>query len=122
MELLKQIIIALITTSLGSILSYLAAIKKSKYEIKAVEIKAENEIKKIESEYQKQIEKIKVETNEQIKLKIAEIELKSKSDEDNIKTKYMDSFVKEFMDNPQQAFKKFQNMQNIVNKFPKSKK
>lgn len=122
MELVKQLLIALLTTSLGSILTYLAAIRKSKDEIKAVEIKAENEIKKIESEYQKQIEKIKVETDEQIKLKMAEIELKAKADEDNIKTKYMDSFVSEFMNNPQQAFKKFQSMQNVAKKFPKTKK
>ena len=47
MELVKQILIALLTTSLGSVLTYLAAIRKSKDEIKAVEIKAENEIKKL---------------------------------------------------------------------------
>ena len=46
MELVKQLLIALLTTSLGSILTYLAAIRKSKDEIKAVEIKAEHEIKK----------------------------------------------------------------------------
>lgn len=46
MELVKQLLIALLTTSLVSILTYLAAIRKSKDEIKAVEIKAEHEIKK----------------------------------------------------------------------------
>ena len=59
MELVKQILIALLTTSLGSVLTYLAAIRKSKDEIKAVEIKAENEIKKLSLNIKSKLKKLK---------------------------------------------------------------
>lgn len=117
MELLKQIIIALITTSFGSVLTYLAAIRKSKDEIKAVEIKAETEIKKIESEYQKQIEKMKVETEEQIKLKIAESELASKENDEKLKNEAMSKFLGEFMKDPKKSAHKLKEMQEIANMF-----
>lgn len=110
-QLVIQIIIALLTTTFGSILTYVAAIKKSKNEIMAVRIQAENEI-----------QKIKVQTEEQIKLKMADIEMKSKSDEDNIKAKYMDTFVGEFMNNPNEAIKKLESMQKAANKIPRNKK
>lgn len=117
MEWIGQLAITLIS----SILTYLAATKKSKDDLEKVKIEADVEIEKIKEASNKEIEKMKADTEQQIKLKMAEFELKSKSDEDSIKTKYMDSFIGEFMENPQQAFKKFQSMQNIANKLPKSK-
>ena len=117
MELVKQILIALLTSSLGSMLTYLAAIKKWKAEIKAVEIKAENEIKKIESEYQKQIEKIKVETEELIKLKIADSELLSKENTEKIKNEAMRNFFNEFMKDPKKGASKLEDMQKFLDKF-----
>lgn len=117
MELVKQLLIALLTTSLGSILTYLAAIRKSKDEIKAVEIKAENEIKKIESEYQKQIEKMKVETEEQVKLKIAESELLSKENNEKLKNEAMSKFFNEFIKDPKKSASKLKDMQEIANMF-----
>ena len=115
MELVKQILIALLTTSLGSVLTYLAAIKKSKAEIKAVEIKAENEIKKIESEYKNQIKKIKVETEELIKLKIADSELLAKENTEKIKNEAMSKFFSEFMKDPKKGAIKLEDMKKIVN-------
>lgn len=117
MEILGQIIIALVTTTLGSVLSYLAAIRKSKDEIKAVEVKAETEIKKIESEYQKQIEKMRVETEEQIKLKIAESELASKKEEEKLKNDLTAKFLDEFMKNPVSGMNKLKDIEKLANIF-----
>lgn len=117
MDFVIQIVIALITTTLGSILSYFASIRKSKDEIKALEIKSDNEIKKIESEYQKQIEKMKAETEEQIKLKIAESDLVAKENDEKLKNEAMSMFLSEFMKDPQKGATKLKAMQDIANMF-----
>lgn len=122
MEILNNIIIALITTGLGSILSYLAAVKKAKTEIDSIKIKSEAEIKKIEAEYQKQIEKLKIETDEQIKLKMADVDIKSKSNEEDLKSKYMSDLIGQFMMNPEETYKKMENIQKIAKQFSVTKK
>lgn len=106
MEIFIQVIITLITTSLGSVLSYLAAIKKSKDEIKALEIKAENEIKKM-----------KVDTEEQIKLKIAESDLTSKENDDKLKNEAVSIVINELIKNPKEMINKFKDIKEFANMF-----
>lgn len=106
MEIFIQIIVTLITTSLGSLLSYFAAIKKSKDEVKALEIKAENEIKKM-----------KIDTEEQIKLKIAESDLASKENDEKLKNEAVSIVINELIKNPKEMINKFKDIQEFSNIF-----
>ena len=118
MEWIGQLVITLI----GSILTYIAATRKSKDDLEKAKIQAEVELQKIKETSNKEIERMQVDTEEQIKLKLADLKLKSKSDEDSIIAKYMDKFAGEFINNPQEALKKFKNMQDVASKFSRNSK
>lgn len=128
MELKWQLIISIGVPIATSVLTYLAAIAKTKVDIKAIEIGAETEIikikeesnkeiKNIEIKYQKQIEKMKIETEEQIKLKVDELELATKGDEDKMKNQMVMKFLEEFMINPQKGKMTLEELMNFSNQF-----
>ena len=80
-----QLGISIIVPIISSFLTYLAAVKKSKNEVEAIRISADNEIQKIREESDKELKRIQKETDEQIRLKIAESNLSSKSNEEQLK-------------------------------------
>lgn len=113
MEWIGQLAITL----LGSILSYLAATKKSKNDIEKAKIEANTEIEKIREESTKEIERIKTETEEQIKLKIAESNLASKENDEKLKNEAMSAFFGEFLKDPKKGAGKLKDMQEIAKMF-----
>ena len=59
METYEQLGISIVVPIVSSLLTYLAAIKKSKNDVEAVKISAETEIKKIREESDKELKKFK---------------------------------------------------------------
>ena len=114
-----QLLISFILPLVCSILTYLAAAKKSKIEVEKVKISCDNEIQKIREESEKEIKRIKLETDEQIRIKITESDINSKANEDNIKNIAMGKFFDEFMKNPQKSAQNLKEMQNIAKMFEK---
>lgn len=114
MEWIGQVAITLV----GSILSYLAATKKSKNELEKEKIKSEAEINKIREEANKEIEKIKTETESQIKVKMAEQELSSKSKEEDMKYEAMVPIFNEMMKDPKKAAETLKGIQELSKLFP----
>lgn len=104
------ILIPMIPAVVTGVLSYLAAISKSKSEIKSNKIMADNEIKKIQEsadgeirrvketadvenqrlkeQYKHDLEKLQKETDERIRLMVAEKEIESKSKSDDMAAKF----------------------------------
>ena len=117
-----QLLISFILPLVGSILTYLAATKKSKIEMEKVRISCDNEIQKIKEESEKEIKRIKLETDEQIRMKIAESNINSKANEDNIKNMAISKFLEDFMQNPQKSVQNLKEMQNVVKMFEKNRK
>ena len=109
MEWIGQVAITL----LGSILTYLAATKKSKNELTKEKIKSETEIEKIKEAANKEIEKMKTATEEQIKIKVAEQELSSKSKEDNIKYEAIVPIFNEMMRDPKKAVETIKGFEEL---------
>lgn len=103
MNFIKEIIIALITTSLGSILAYLKAVKKSDSRIEEIKINTKNEIEKIKEESQKELNKIKAETDANIRMKLVEAELEYKRNEENIKNNVISPLSQELIKNPKKV-------------------
>lgn len=108
-----------------SLLTYLAAIKKSNNDIKSIQIQSDTEIKKIkedsdkelkkiEAEYNNQIKKMKAETDEQIKLKLAEHELNLKENDKKATNELAMKFFDNLMKNPQEGTKQLKNLQDIA--------
>ena len=91
-----QLGISIVVPIVSSLLTYLAAIKKSKNDVEAVKISAETEIKKIREESDKELKRIQKETDEQIRLKIAENDLTSKTNEEQLKNVATSKFLEEF--------------------------
>lgn len=127
-----QLIISIGVPLITSILTYLAAVKKSNDDIKSVKINAETEIKKIkeesnkeikniEIEYEKQIEKIKVETDEKIKLKIAESELNNKDNNEKMKNDMAKNFLDEYIKNPEKGNDTFNALLGFASRFQDKK-
>lgn len=112
-----QLVISFIVPIISSLLTYLAAVKKSKNEVEAIKISADSEIKKIREESDKELKRIQKETDEQIRLKIAESNLSSKANEDKIKTDAIGKFVNEFMKNPQKSAQNIKAMQDVAKMF-----
>ncbi len=121
----EQIIITLLTTALGSILSYFAAVSKTKSELEGVRINADTEIakireesakevKKLEAEHTLQIEKMRVETEEQIKLEMAKSDSSSKESEEKLKMQFMEGFLEEFMKNPAAGIQKAKQLEKAA--------
>ncbi len=121
MELLGQLIIASITTSLGSIFTYLAARKNADTRIEEIRINSETELNKIKGESKKEIDRIRVETEEKIRVKIAETELASKEKEDTLKYEAMAPFMQEIFKNPKKGAETIKGLQDLVKMFPTSK-
>ena len=130
MEYITQIIIAVVTTSLGSILTYFQATKKFKTDLETVKINSETEIKKIREEadkkvkeiktqFKNEIKKIKTETEQQIKLMIAESDIASKQNEEALKNEATNEFLKSAMKNPQKAMEQLKGLQSIADMFKK---
>ena len=106
---------------ISSLLTYLAAVKKSKNEVEAIKISADNEIQKIREESDKELKRIQKETDEQIRLKIAESDLSSKSNEEQLKNTAASKFLDEFMKDPQKSAENLKAMQNIAKMFQDNK-
>ncbi|EUJ32210.1 hypothetical protein [Listeria cornellensis] len=109
-----NILIPMIPAVVTGVLSYLAAISKSKSVIKSNKIIADNEIKKIresadgeirrvketadvenqrlKEQYKHDLEKLQKETDERIRLMVAEKEIESKSKSDEMATKFAEQF------------------------------
>ena len=97
-----QLGISIVVPIVSSLLTYLAAIKKSKNDVEAVKISAETEIKKIREESDKELKRIQKETDEQIRLKIAENDLTSKTNEEQLKNVATSKFLEEFITKSQE--------------------
>lgn len=117
MDWKMQLGISIVVPIISSVLTYLAAIKKSKDEIKAVQIKADTEIQKIKEESEKEIKRIKTETEEQIKLKMAERDMASKDYEEKVKIDALGSFFNGFMQDPQKGTETLRKMQDLAEMF-----
>lgn len=117
MEWIGQVAITLV----GSILTYLAATKKSKNELEKEKIRSEAEISKIKEEANKEIEKIKTEAESQIKVKMAEQEIASKSKEEDIKNEAMLPIFNEIMRDPKKAAETLKELQKLSKLFPPKK-
>lgn len=118
-EILYQIIIALITSSLTSILVYLRAIKEANSKIEEVKINAENEIKKIQEESNKEIIRIRTEYEEQRKSKKNDSKINTKAEEESLKNKYTAKILEEFLENPTKAMEKFSILVDATKKISK---
>ncbi len=118
MDLLTQVIIALITTTLGSVLAYLKAVKESNIKIESIRINANNEIQKIREESEKELNKIKTESEEKIKAKLVEAELESKKQEEEIKYEAMKPFFQEILKDPKKAKNTINELQKLQEMFP----
>ena len=116
-----QLGISIVVPIVSSFFTYLAAIKKSKNEVEAIKISAENEINKIREESDKELKRIQKETDEQIRLKIAENDLTSKNNEEQIKNAFSSKFIEELIKNPQKFAESLKTLQDISNMFPSNK-
>ena len=121
MDWKMQLGISIIVPIISSLLTYLAAIKKSKNEIETVKISADNEIKKIKEESEKELKRIQKETDEQIRLKIAEQNLSSKSKEEQLKNEMAAKFLDGFMNDPKQGAETFKALQGFASMFDSKK-
>lgn len=121
MEYIYQIIIALITTSLGSILAYLKAIKQTDSKIKEVKINADNEIKKIREESKRELDKIRTENEENIKSKLVENELNLKNKEENLKYEVIAPFIQKIIEDPKKGAETIKELQKLSNKISTKK-
>ena len=121
MDWKMQLGISIIVPIISSLLTYLAAVKKSKNEVEAIKISADNEIQKIREESEKELKRIQKETDEQIRLKIAENDLSSKSNEEQLKNVAISKFFDKFMQDPQKSAKNLKEMQDIVKMFENNK-
>lgn len=121
MDWKMQLGISIIVPIISSFLTYLAAVKKSKNEVEAIKISADNEIQKIREESDKELKRIQKETDEQIRLKIAENDLSSKSNEEQLKNAAASKFLDEFMKDPQKSAENLKAMQNIAKMFQNNK-
>lgn len=109
-----QLGISIIVPIVSSLLTYLAAIKKSKNDVETVKISAETEIKKIREESDKELKRIQKETDEQIRLKIAENDLNSKTNEEHLKNVAASKFLEEFMKDPKGSAESLRAMQDVA--------
>lgn len=123
-----QLGISIVVPLVSSILTYFAAIQKSKNDIKSVQINANTEIEKIkeesnkeikniEIEYQKQIEKMRVETDEQIRLKVAEKNIELKSIEEKLKNDATSKFFEQLINDPNKGIESLRKLKNIADSF-----
>ena len=122
MDWKMQLGISIIVPIISSVLTYLVAIKKSKDEIKAVQIKADNEIQKIREASDKEIERMKVNTEEQIKLKLAERNFAIKEDEEKMKNTMVTQFLDKFMEDPQKGVETLNALTGLSNQFTTKKR
>lgn len=116
-----QLGISIVVPIISSLLTYLAAIKKSKNDVEAVKISAENEIKKIREESDKELKRIQKKTDEQIRLKIAENDLISKTNEEQIKNAAASKFMEGFMKDPKKSAESLKAMQEVAKMFQSNK-
>ncbi len=118
MNLLGQIIIALITSSLGSILTYFKAVKEANSKIEQIKINADSEINKIREESRKELDRIRTENEERIKAKLVENELELKNKEENLKYDVMGPFIEEILKNPKKGAETLKGLQELSKMFP----
>ncbi len=116
-QLFIQVIIALITTTIGSVLTYFKALRESDVKIETIKIKTENEIQKIKEESNKEIEKIKTEYEEQRKMMKQESKINYNDKENDIKMKYTDTLIAQMIDDPDTFIKNIKGIQKVANKF-----
>ncbi len=117
-----QLGISIVVPIVSSLLTYLAAIKKSKNDVEAVKISAETEIKKIREESDKELKRIQKETDEQIRLKIAENDLTSKTNEEQLKNVATSKFLEEFIKDPKRSAENLKAMQDVAKMFQNNNK
>lgn len=121
MGLTMQLVISIIVPIVTAFISYLAAVKKSNNEIKAIRISADNEIQKIKEKFDGELKMIQKETDEQIRLKIDENELLSKSNEQQLVNSMASEFFGQFIESPQKSVENLINMQNAVKRMQNNK-
>lgn len=120
-----QIIIALITTSLGTIIGYLTTKKeletkitetemKSKSEIDKIRETSESEINKIRENSKSELEKMTTEVENRIKEKIIESQIISQSNEETMKNEFVKGFLTQYQENPSVAIKNISNLQKLA--------
>ncbi len=117
MDWKMQLGISIVVPVISSLLTYLAAIRKSKDDIKAVQIKADNEIQKIIEASDKEIERMKVNTEEQIKLKLAERDLALKENEEKMKNEMASKFLGGYFQDPQKGAETLESLANFAKQF-----
>lgn len=124
MEYIIQIIIAILTTTLGSILAYFKAVKKVNADLEKVKISSQTEIdkikeesnkkiKEIEIQYESEIKKLRAQTDEIIKLKEAESSINVKQSEEDFKNKVTNDFVQKMFENPEGAIGMISKLKDI---------
>lgn len=116
MDYIYQIIIVILTTSLGAVLSFFASTKKSKDELEKVKLSTENEIKKIKEESEKEISKIKIQTKELIKLETARSEISKNNKNTDMQNELAMKFMGGFLENPESATKQLTALMNLSDK------
>ena len=119
MELITQIIIALITTSLGSILAYFKSIRETNSKIEQLKINSDSEIKKIREESRKELDRIRAESEEKIKEKLIENELNLKNKEENLKYDVMGQFIQEILKDPKKGVETLKGLEELTKIIPK---
>ena len=127
-----EIFIPILTSVITGLLSYLAAIKKSKSDLESSKIQANNEIEKIresadaeikkvketsevenarlKEQYYHDLEKMKMETDEQIRIMIMKKELENKSKSDEM----ANQFASQAFNNPQEMIQNLNGMSEVM--------
>lgn len=127
-----EIFIPILTSIITGLLSYLAAVKKSKNDLESSIIQANNEIEKIresadaeikkvketseventrlKEQYDHDLEKIKMETDEQIRIMIMQKELENKSKSDEMANR----FASQAFSNPQEMSRNLSAMTELM--------
>ena len=127
---IEQIIISGLFSLTSSFLTYLLSIKKLDAEIEKNKINSKNEINKIKEETKKEIEKIKAESLKEIdkiKTEHEEYRKNNKFDsklnrietEEKMKNKFAVKFLNDFIENPDDGFKKIDSLLKLQQKIPK---
>ena len=99
-SLVREIVIALITTTLGSFWAYKKAIKESDNKIKEVEINAKTKLKEIQENSNKELAKIRAENEELRKNNESQTTLNLKEKEETAKLEMGMDMIKDILNKP----------------------
>lgn len=119
--ILSNILTILLSTTLGSFLSYKLSVKKCDTKINEVTIKCETEIQKIKEESKREIEKIRVEQEELRKTSKSNSAINMRENEENLKNHFTSKMFETFIDDPEKGMEKINKLIDLQNKLPKKK-